>query len=270
MNTLNFIGKYYPNNKKMSLKQKTKKYLRQSSFFTIKPKDDNVIVKLKKTFIHSERSFVYGFRQYLVDSLYCHASPGTIEVTICELQKLRPAGEILNLGGGIGQVSDIFRNLGYVVYNIDLEISREKINDFNVQHNLNDYSPLPIADKKFDIVLCQEIIEHLENPWHLIYQAQKALKPGGIFIVSTPNTQSRWSRIRFLFTGYLPWFSPDCFTYHINPIFDWELKLIAEKNGLSLVKIKGNGDYYFNRRNIDQKKILAKNEELIYFFTKNK
>lgn len=42
-------------------------------------------------------------------------------------------------------------------------------------------------DGSFDLVTSFELIEHLSDPKILIEQAKRALQPGGLFIVSTPN-----------------------------------------------------------------------------------
>jgi len=46
---------------------------------------------------------------------------------------------------------------------------------------------LPFADNYFDAVFACDIIEHLLNPRHLLHEIERALRPGGVFIVSTDN-----------------------------------------------------------------------------------
>ena len=88
-------------------------------------------------------------------------------------------------------------------------------------------------------------------------------------IITTPNVLSLQSKIMFLFTGYFKWFTPNCFSYHINPIPSWEMNLIANKCGFKTIFIKGSGDYFLNRNNKSPRKILRNNENLIFFFKKN-
>lgn len=243
--------------------------IKRTGLLAVSPPADSVIDDLKSKFQHSERSFIYGFLKRLADCLYCHASPGVLEATILELLSTEnPKGKrLLNLGGGFGQVSAIFEYLGFEVYNIDLEVQDDQITAKNIRFNLNSPDPLPVPNRTFDVVICQEIIEHLENPWQLFRRAKAALKPDGILVLSTPNIESLSSRLRFWLTGYHKWFTPDSFTYHVNPVADWEIKLIAQKTGFNLLKLKGNGDYFFHRESLSERKIKNKNEELIYFFT---
>jgi len=57
------------------------------------------------------------------------------------------------------------------------------IHIFNVEHD-----PFPFSDGIFDAVLCMELIEHLTySPTHMLAEAHRVLKPGGLLFLSTPN-----------------------------------------------------------------------------------
>ena len=71
-----------------------------------------------------------------------------------------------------------------------------------------DNASLPYADDSFDFVTCVEVVEHLENYRHLLREAYRVLKPGGLFIVTTPNILNMKSRFRCLMTGFSSLFSP--------------------------------------------------------------
>jgi SAM-dependent methyltransferase len=46
---------------------------------------------------------------------------------------------------------------------------------------------VPLPDAAFDVITAFEVIEHLENWNALLAEAGRLLRPGGLFIVSTPN-----------------------------------------------------------------------------------
>jgi SAM-dependent methyltransferase len=54
---------------------------------------------------------------------------------------------------------------------------------------------LPFGDASFDLVLAFEVIEHLAEWRQLLTESKRVLRPGGVFLVSTPNkawyTESR-------------------------------------------------------------------------------
>lgn len=239
----------------------------------IKTIDNDIVKSLKKSFIHKERSFIHGYFKRMADCIYCHASPGVIEETLTGLHKLKSPENhprLLNLGGGTGQVAAILESLGYDVTNVDLDIAPEDQSPKNITFNLNSTEKLPVESHSFDIVLCQEIIEHVENPWQLFRTSHSLLKTDGLLILSTPNVRSKYSRLLFFLTGYMKWFTPACFSYHINPMADWEIKLIAQKTGFILKKIKGNSDYILGRESKNERELVNNNEELIYYFQPQK
>ncbi len=46
----------------------------------------------------------------------------------------------------------------------------------------------PADDDTYDVVVCTEIIEHLyRNPFHMLSESFRVLKPGGSLVVTTPN-----------------------------------------------------------------------------------
>tara|TARA_R100000789_G_C3015091_1_gene152264 strand:+ start:810 stop:1448 length:639 start_codon:yes stop_codon:yes gene_type:complete len=47
------------------------------------------------------------------------------------------------------------------------------------------------GDKKFDTVLCCEVLEHLYNPFDAIAEAWRVLKKGGIMLVTIPHPFSK-------------------------------------------------------------------------------
>ncbi len=65
------------------------------------------------------------------------------------------------------------------------------------------FDQLPWPDNSLDGVLSCQTIEHLENPYHFIREAHRALKPGGILIISTPNPFHLLNRLLFFRHGNL-------------------------------------------------------------------
>jgi SAM-dependent methyltransferase len=52
-------------------------------------------------------------------------------------------------------------------------------------HNLE--TPLPFSDRSFDIVVCNDVLEHVENKWHLFSELLRIADRH--VLISLPNTQ---------------------------------------------------------------------------------
>jgi SAM-dependent methyltransferase len=60
----------------------------------------------------------------------------------------------------------------------------------NVQFEEGSAEHLGFPDESFDIVLCSDVVEHLENPEKCFAEIRRVLKSGGTAIITTPNPSS--------------------------------------------------------------------------------
>lgn len=88
----------------------------------------------------------------------------------------------------------------------------------DIEHFDAEKDTFPYADAYFDTVVCGELIEHLfEDPMHLMSEVNRILKPGGHFVVTTPNIAALRG-ISAILQGYHPGF----FHAYIKPAGDGE------------------------------------------------
>ena len=103
-----------------------------------------------------------------------------------------PPARVLDIGCGNGYNSNQYKDWGYDVTGIDY--SEEGISIARQQHEGIRFESMPIADdladqlggERFDIVSSTEVCEHLYDPHEWARAAFNALRPGGIFVLSTP------------------------------------------------------------------------------------
>jgi len=107
---------------------------------------------------------------------------------------------------------------------------------------------LPFADASFDVVLCREVIEHVESVPHTLREFSRVLAPGGRLVLTFPNRLQVRSRIYHLFSGfYRGMASPINLDIafgeaHINLIGYPEMDYFLRKAGFS---VSGAGSSYF-------------------------
>lgn len=87
--------------------------------------------------------------------------------------------------------------------------------------------PLPYEPASFDLVILSEVIEHLESFMPIVREIGRVLRPGGHFVMSTPNMARLHSRLHFFLTGThklirrrVGWdlSADELYAYHINPV----------------------------------------------------
>jgi len=164
-------------------------------------------------------------------------------------------GLILDIPAGQGAFAAKARESGYEVRCGDIDVSRFKVHGIKCDRvDLN--KPWPFTNSMFDYVVSIEAIEHLENPWHVVREANRVLKLTGKLFITTPNILTIKSRLSYLLHGYPNYFhymiehEPDRQTEspidHINPVSFLELRHILSRNGFQIELIETNR--YFKRR----------------------
>jgi len=100
---------------------------------------------------------------------------------------------VVDLSVGRGYIAQLFKEIGAEVKAFDLFPNQNQFYKSVVDH-IDLQKPFPIESNSVDLVICCETIEHLPNQLFLFQETSRILKPGGAFILSTPNSSSLRSR----------------------------------------------------------------------------
>lgn len=93
---------------------------------------------------------------------------------------------------------------------------------------------MPIPASTYDLVLAVEVIEHLENPRQTVREVARLLRPGGVAVLSTPNTGSIRSLVTLAFRGHHAQFDNSNYPAHITPVGEVDFWRMAAEAGLAL------------------------------------
>lgn len=107
-------------------------------------------------------------------------------------------------------------------------------------HGIDLDGGLRLPDASVDLAYSVEVLEHLEDQFTFLREVHRVLRPGGRFVVTTPNVLSLTSRIRTLLVGFPELFGPLPLRFedpqhiggHIHPVSLYFLSYMAEKAGL--------------------------------------
>jgi len=95
--------------------------------------------------------------------------------------------DVLDLGAGAGILEHMnFRGLARRVCGIDPD-PRVLENRFVDDARVGFGEEILYEDDSFDLVLANNVLEHLEDPDRVFQEVKRVLKPGGIFLAKTPN-----------------------------------------------------------------------------------
>jgi SAM-dependent methyltransferase len=161
-------------------------------------------------------------------------------------------GLCLDFPAGEGALAQLLKSEGFEVVCADLYPEFFKAGEL-ICTRADLSERFPFDDNSFDIAVCIEGLEHIENPAFAIREFSRVLRSKGKLIISIPNILNIEERLKVLFQGYTSHFKPITekslyrmsnefpgrieAALHINPIPYPELKYYLEKNNFEICKI---------------------------------
>jgi ubiquinone/menaquinone biosynthesis C-methylase UbiE len=154
-------------------------------------------------------------------------------------------GTMLDIGCNNGNLAFLLRKQGVSpeqLNYIGIDIADESIecaksrNIPGAVFQVGNALELDFPDESFDAVTLVEVIEHMPNQPHAIHEATRVLKPGGLFLLSTPNAEC----VPWLFDERLRFFARRLFgTKNVDkdsPLTLSALERILTEAGLEMIE----------------------------------
>lgn len=170
--------------------------------------------------------------------------------------------------GFVGAIPEVLR--GYRSYSVSEyfpNIAPGELGPFDVR--CEDLTRLTFADNSFDILISQDVLEHVPDPLQAFIETSRVLKPGGVHIFTIPYSeglQFSVTRARLGANGLVEHLLPE--VYHGDPIrkegalvftdFGRDLAQMLEGAGLDLTihNVKLRSSYPYNLKVFEAKKTI--------------
>lgn len=140
--------------------------------------------------------------------------------------------DVLEIGSNIGFFASFVKqngiNIETVEINNELREFQRLVYGIKSVSNINEIS----SDKKFDVIILLDVLEHVPNPINFLSTIKKHLKKNGIIFLQFPNKNSLSARLSG--SKWPWWLAPD----HLYHFSQKSISLIAEKAGLEMVNIR--------------------------------
>lgn len=115
-----------------------------------------------------------------------------------------PPGRVLDVGCGAGRVPVALAERGFEVDALDPEpLVVEQAQELaaragvEVRFFVADFQRADprFKDESYDAVVCSEVLEHVQTWRDVVDNVRRVLKPGGLFILTTPNDPKQFSAL---------------------------------------------------------------------------
>jgi 2-polyprenyl-3-methyl-5-hydroxy-6-metoxy-1,4-benzoquinol methylase len=106
-----------------------------------------------------------------------------------------PKGRFMDVGCGAGLTVNKARQLGWDAMGIEVDpaaVQVAKLAGLNVVEAT--YEQLMCYPQQFDCIICSHVLEHVYEPRDLLAKIKVAIKPGGLLLISLPNSLSALRR----------------------------------------------------------------------------
>ena len=140
---------------------------------------------------------------------------------------------ILDIGCGAGETLAYHAARGCQAVGVEADANVQRVAErFGLDIRPGLFDPSAFAPEAFDYVTMDQVIEHVAEPSAFLASVARALKPGGVVVLSTPNSES-WTA-RLLGRRWMNWHVP----YHLHHFTRRSMVLTAAQAGLQMVSIR--------------------------------
>ncbi|MCG3768977.1 MAG: Demethylmenaquinone methyltransferase [Nitrosomonadaceae bacterium] len=136
----------------------------------------------------------------------------------------KPGMKVLDYGCGTGVSLLEIEALGAEAYGIEADPNVQQVIDkLGLRIHIGSLDDAPFGGVLFDLIVLNQVLEHIPNPETLLEKLRARLKPGGRVVLSFPNADSIFAR--FFKRTWINWHVP----YHLHHFSSRSAHLFFER-----------------------------------------
>ncbi len=148
----------------------------------------------------------------------------------------RKTNLLLDVGFGSGGLLREAQRHGWDVHGVEVSTAAvERARGFGVKAHCGELESAAYSDGVFDVVVISELLEHLPDPFSLLRELHRILRPGGMCLATTPN--GRGLSGRFLGARWIVAASDE----HLHLFSAAALRKLFAGAGFSVITLKSSG-----------------------------
>ena len=98
--------------------------------------------------------------------------------------------KVLDLGVGMGRLLNYMEERGIFAERYGIDISLDMLNIAKQRNGIEvcmgRVENLPYKDNVFDMIICTDVLEHVQDLYHTVLEINRVLKRGGVLIIRVP------------------------------------------------------------------------------------
>ena len=113
-----------------------------------------------------------------------------------------PGSRVLDIGCGWAHIASHMQHSGCTFVGVEPDPERRAVAGERCEQVFDEVaeglSRLPLEPESFDVIVLADVLEHLVDPWAVLKDALRYLKPGGRVVLSIPNLANYAVRLKLL------------------------------------------------------------------------
>lgn len=169
--------------------------------------------------------------------------------SLAVVRRYCPAGDLLDVGCNIGVLVRQAQAAGYAASGIDTDAAAVAFGRERVSSALQVQELAALPASVYDVVTCEQTLEHVADPLTFLAQLQRVLRPGGFAVVSVPHCRGLVPRL--LGPAWYGWWPHEHIWHFTVPAFrrlarrgDWQVA------GVQHARLHHEGAWCWRRRGL--------------------